>query len=272
VKLLAMLLALAAERLFSAHRDASLHRGAWKLLQKLLPLPRFWRSAAMPPLLVFLSALLLHLAGRDAGSELIRLPFDALVLLLCLGPRHLADDIQRLRAARSAGDAVTVARLSQSLQMGPEPDADHRSLLGALFIQSHERLFGTLWWFLAAGPAGAVAYRLASRLPVLAEGGKGEGAVSSAAISAKRLHALLAWLPARLTALLYALAGSMDDALADWRRLRTEPSPTGNARPGTCLPPYPAPRSTGMTAAAPSSPPRSTRRWRKYCACSCAHC
>ncbi|MDR3417780.1 MAG: regulatory signaling modulator protein AmpE [Nevskia sp.] len=218
MKLLAMLLALAAERLFSPYRDAAVPHGVWTLLQKLLPLPAFWRSPAMPPLLVVLPAALIWFAERDSGSEPLRLPFDALLLFLCLGPRDLADDVQRLRSARSAGDTETVARLTNSLQMGPEPDADHRSLLGALFIQSHERLFGTLWWFLVGGPAGAVLYRLASRLPVLIEE-PGAPAARSAAL----LHAVLAWIPARLTALLYALAGSMDDALADWRRLRQAP-------------------------------------------------
>jgi len=150
----------------------------------------------------------------------LRLPFKALVLFLCLGPRDLADDVQKLRAARAAGDSATVTRLSGVLQMGPEPDADHRSLLGALFIQSHERLFGTLWWFLAAGPAGAVLYRLASRLPALIE-----EAQSPAARIAALLHAVLAWVPVRLTSALYALAGSMDDALAHWRQLRRSAHP-----------------------------------------------
>lgn len=218
MKLLAMLLALAAERLFSPHRDAATRSGIWPALHRILPFPAFWRSALMPPLFMLLPAALAFLIQRGIDGELLRLPYQALLLFLCLGPRDLADDVQRLRAARSGGDAATVSRLSASLQMGPEPDADHRSLLGALFIQSHERLFGMLWWFLAAGPAGAVLYRLASRLPTLIE-----EADSPAARLAALLHSALAWVPARLTALLYALAGSMDDALADWRHLRQSP-------------------------------------------------
>jgi AmpE protein len=220
VKFLAMLLALAAERLFSPHRDAATRLGYWPLLQKLVPLRAFWQSAAMPPLAVLLPALLVLALQRHVGDVLLRLPLEALILFLCLGPRDLADDVQRLRSARAAGDSATVVRLTAVLQMGPEPDADHRSLLGALFIQSHERLFGTLWWFMAGGPAGAVLYRLASRLPILIEERD-----SPAARSAALLHAVLAWLPARLTAALYALAGSMDDALADWRRLRQSGHP-----------------------------------------------
>jgi membrane protein required for beta-lactamase induction len=215
VKLLAMLLALAAERLLSRYRDAAQRKGAWALLHKLLPAPAFWRAAAMPPLLVLIPALLAAWLVHALHSDLLRLPLEALLLFICLGPRDLADDVQHLRQARAAGDSEAVMRLNATLQLGPEPDADHRSLLGALFIQSHERLFGTLWWFLAFGPAGAVLYRLASRLPVLIE-----ETDTPAARSAAWLHAVLAWLPVRLTAVLYALAGSMDDALADWHQLR----------------------------------------------------
>ena len=225
-----MLLALGAERLFSPYRDSANRRESWAFVQKLLPLPGFWQSTLMPPLFVVLPALAALLVEREIHGELLRLPFQALVLFLCLGPRDLADDVQKLRAARAAGDSETVVRLSGTLQMGPEPDADHRSLLGALFIQSHERLFGTLWWFLAAGPAGAVLYRLASRLPALIA-----DAECPAARSAALLHAALAWLPVRLTAALYALAGSMDDALAGWHHLRQSAHPDWKRQTWTVL-------------------------------------
>ena len=230
MKLLAMLLALGFERLFSPHRDSANRREVWAFLQKLLPSAAFWQAAAMPPLLVIVPALLVLLLQREIHGDLFKLPFQALLLFLCLGPRDLADDVQKLRAARAAGDSATVTRLTGTLQMGPEPDADHRSLLGALFIQSHERLFGTLWWFLAAGPAGAVLYRVASRLPVLIA-----DADSPAARSAALLHAVLAWLPVRLTSVLYGLAGSMDDAVTAWNHLRQSAHPDWKRQTWTVL-------------------------------------
>jgi AmpE protein len=230
MNLLAMLLALAAERLFSPYRDSAQRQPSGALLRKLLPLPGLWRSVLLPPLFVGLPALATLLIQRQIHDELLRLPFQALLLFLCLGPRDLSDDVQALRAARAAGDSATVARLSSALQMGPAPDADHRSLLGALFIQSHERLFGTLWWFLALGPAGAVLYRLASRLPGLIE-----DAASPAARGAALLHAVLAWIPVRLTSVLYGLAGSMDDALTHWRQLRRSVHPDWRRQTWTVL-------------------------------------
>jgi len=150
MKLLAMLLALGVERLFSARRDAQGRHRIWDRLHAALP-AEFWSSPALPPLAVLLPALCVFWIQRTLGDDGVGMLFAAAVLFACLGPRDLADDVQRLRAARAAGDGATVARLTRTLQMGPEPDADHRSLLGALFIQSHERLFGALWWFLALG-------------------------------------------------------------------------------------------------------------------------
>ena len=111
-------------------------------------------------------------------------------------------------------------RAWRGLMHGPQPDPSHRTVLGALFIQSHERLFGVLLWFFVLGPAGAVLYRLASRLPrILHDSADGSAAMHTS----DALHGLLAWLPARATVVLYGLAGSLDDALETWRKLATEP-------------------------------------------------
>src|SRR3546814_7227405 len=78
------------------------------------------------------------------------------LLLLCLGPRDLTEDVHDLLAAREAGDIARVQQIARNLQRGPQPDASHRSLMGTLFIQSHEKLFGVLLFFFTFGPAGAV--------------------------------------------------------------------------------------------------------------------
>lgn len=214
--LIAMLIALAAERLLSPHRDGMIAARLGSGLVRALP-TGLRRLPVLPWLLAGLAAALVALLQQGLGSFLLEVPFAAAVLFFCLGPRDLAEDVQKLRAARSAGDAATVARLTQLLQVGPEPDADHRSLLGALFIQSHERRFGPLLWFLVAGPAGAVLYRIASRAP-----GWLDAPDDAQARSAALLHGALAWLPARATALLYGLAGSLDDALDAWKRVQDE--------------------------------------------------
>jgi membrane protein required for beta-lactamase induction len=219
MNLLALLLALGAERLLPAGNAF----GEPRLLRLLLRLMgRLPASLAAPAAATLPWLITLLLAGSAAAVQ-VRLAggvwgalFGGVVLFGCLGPRDLADDVHRLIAARQAGDAEAARRIAQRLQQGPQPDQGHQGLLGALFIQSHERLFGVLGWFMLLGPAGAIAYRVASRLPQVLED---IGAHPASLATAAQLHGALAWLPARLTAGLFALAGSMDEALAAWRRV-----------------------------------------------------
>ena len=219
MKLLALLLALGAERLLPAGNAFGEPRLLRLLLRVMGRLPASLAApaaAALPWLLTLLlagatAALQVALAGGMWGAL-----FGGVVLFCCLGPRDIADDVHRLMAARQSGDVDTARRIAQRLQHGPQPDEGHQGLIGALFIQSHERLFGVLGWFMLLGPAGAVAYRVASRLPQALED---IGAHPASLATAAQLHGALAWLTARLTAGLFALAGSMDDALAAWRRV-----------------------------------------------------
>lgn len=210
---LALLAALGAEQLIGNWRDDT-RPGLFEPLQRFLRLRSpvaLWIAIVLPALGAA--------AITSTRDPLVDAVLSGLVLFVCLGPRDIASDIHRLIAARANGEMALVERITRSLHQGPEPESSHRSLLGALFIQSHERVFGVLLWFIAAGPAGAVAYRLASRWPTLLD------TDSPALDTAEFAHALMAWLPARGTALLFALGGSMDDALEAWRRLRNEPHP-----------------------------------------------
>lgn len=192
-------------------------------LQRWIPIAGLWRSYAAPFVLLLPPVVAVWLIRDELSSSFVELGFSTITLLLCLGPRDLADDVQRLLRARESGDAAAVMQLSRVLMRGPEAEPTSRSLLGALFIQSHERLFGVLIWFFVLGPAGAVLYRLASRLPRILNERTPELQGSAAVQSAEAIHGLLAWLPARATALLYGLAGSLDDALLEWRRRETAP-------------------------------------------------
>jgi AmpE protein len=180
-----------------------------------LKLPALWRSWAAPAVLIAPPVVLVWWIGTRIDSPFVELAWSAAILVLCLGPRDLADDVHVLLAARSAGDTAKAEQLSRALMRGPGAGDSGRTLIGALFVQSHERLFGVLLWFFVLHAPGAVAYRLASRLPrLLGETVPG----SHAQKAAELLHTVMAWLPGRITALLYGLAGSLDDSIVEWRR------------------------------------------------------
>lgn len=190
------------------------------ILRALLPWEGLWRGAlAIPVVLVppMLITMWLQDAMREPVPEVL---LSTIVLILCLGPRDLAEDVRRWLDARAEGDHQTALRIGHLLMQGPgrthDTDvASSRRLLGALFIQSHERLFGVLLWFLLLGPVGAVFYRIVSRLPRLFL----ERDASPAAEAADTIHALSAWAPARVTAVLFGLAGSLDDAIGEYQQL-----------------------------------------------------
>jgi membrane protein required for beta-lactamase induction len=222
--LIGILIALLLERLLSplpGWGRPLLFLGYARAMMRVLAWPALWRSALAPLLLLAPPLLVVAAISTNLGHPLVELGWSSLVLLLCLGPRDLAEDVQRLLAARERGDVAGAAQLAAALQRGPQPDATHRSLLGAMFIQSHERLFAVLLWFFALGPVGAVLYRCASRLPRLLR----EAVPNSPAMQVSELlHDACAWVPARITALLFGLAGSLDDATQVWRQLWAEPN------------------------------------------------
>ncbi|MBI3171184.1 MAG: regulatory signaling modulator protein AmpE [Hydrocarboniphaga effusa] len=187
-------------------------------VQQRVPLPGYWRSAAAPAVFLALGAGVIALLDWWLQHPLLDLLFGAVMLFLCLDSRDLSDDIHQLIAAREKNDEAAERKLKVALLRSPERLASRRSLVGTLFIQSHERLFGVLLWFIAAGPAGAVLYRIASGMPRFLHETQPGSAAERAGVW---LHAVAAWIPARLTAALFGLAGSLDLALTEWRRQLT---------------------------------------------------
>jgi AmpE protein len=78
-----------------------------------------------------------------------------------------------------------------------------------------------MFWFIVLGPAGAWLFRVSDlmRRRAAFEAAR-QGAPVSADSPGRALafvHGLLAWIPARLTAGTYALAGSFENAVGSWR-------------------------------------------------------
>ena len=166
--LIGILLALALERALGHYRGWGrpvLFLGYIHAFERVLSLRAFWNSWLAPLVLLAPPVFAVYYVRGLISSPFLDVLMSAAVLLLCLGPRDLAEDIHSLLEARARGDSHTANHLSRALLRGPHSNDSRRTLIGALFVQSHERLFGVLFWFFAAGPTGAVLYRLASRLP-----------------------------------------------------------------------------------------------------------
>jgi AmpE protein len=162
-----------------------------------------------PVLLLALVALLVH--GVVLG--LLDIILGVVILLLCLGPRDLKDQVDAYVEAGAMNDTERQLRHAQDL-LGQEevpqtPRERTRAVVEAIFSEANSRLFAVLFWFAVLGPLGALIYRLGGLLKVPAED-RPESLMAASA----RLQALMDWIPARLIALGYGLVGSFDAAFA----------------------------------------------------------
>lgn len=147
--------------------------------------------------------------------QLLGLLFAVLILLYCFGPHDLEAEVEAFIDARCRGDEESACWHAAELLGDAElasSGAVSRRIMERIFIEANERLIAILFWFVLLGPAGALLYRLGSQLPPPAAA-DGEGIFEAG----WRLQRLLGWLPARLCAIAYALAGSFVEALHGWR-------------------------------------------------------
>jgi membrane protein required for beta-lactamase induction len=231
VNLLALLLGLAIERLvtslmhlreprwFDAYFDWSLaHAGA----------PRSGLIALAAVSYCLLPVLPVALVAALFGDRMFGLPylvFATLVLMFSLGPRDLKDEVDDYCAAVERGDRDEAVRRATALleddasrHVGPIREA----LEEAVLVQSNHRIFGVIFWFMVLGPTGAWLFRVSDlmrRRAVFESRRAGNLAAGQSAFvrATQGVHRLLAWLPARVTALLFPLAGSFEDAVSGWR-------------------------------------------------------
>lgn len=154
------------------------------------------------------------------------LMFATLVLLFALGPRDLGDDVDEFANAQDSGDSSAAEAAARQLLEKPVPDNHPQrihALRQAIFVQANNRLFGVIFWFMLLGPAGAWLFRVTDLMRKRAVFSMRQGVIGdetlrpSFARAILRCHGVLAWPSARLLALGYALAGSFEDAVSDWR-------------------------------------------------------
>ncbi len=238
-KLLTRWLHLREPHWFDGYFDWMLRR--LNKLDGFVVLPAAAAAAFLPVLPVLLAA---HFF-RDTLLGIPYLVFAALVLLFSLGPRDLGDEVDEYCNALDAGEEERADEVARELLEAPVPD-NHPQRIHALrksiFIQANNRLFGVIFWFLtlgligawlfqitevrwflALGPVGAWLFRITDLMRKrvvysLAQQEDGEQRPRPALARAVfRCHGALAWPSARLLAIGYALAGSFEDAVSDWR-------------------------------------------------------
>ena len=199
-----------------------------------------WALAVLLPAAL---ALLAHHLLQAGGNWLAWAGLFALhvgVLYLTLGFRQFSAYFSSIRDALDAGDEDSARSiLANWVYITPSPQNQHvmarsdilRSVLAQASLSAHIHVFGvivaySLGALLGLGPAGAVAYRLCELLARTcshAEKNIPNPIADKHPISlpmrnlAKTAWHIFDWLPARCTAMLYAIVGNFEDAIANWR-------------------------------------------------------
>jgi len=144
---------------------------------------------------------------------------DAALLYLVIGGRSLSEHANAVGHALSVGDlslarqkvGLIVSRKTQNLTEQQVVNATLESVLE----NGNDALFGALFWFAVAGIPGALLYRVMNTLDAM-WGYKNETYLHFGWAAAK-FDDLLNYIPARLCALAYALAGNATLGLKCWR-------------------------------------------------------
>ncbi len=194
-----------------------------------------WPAMFVVVLLASLLVLPVALITFALGDALLGFPYLVLaivVLFFSLGPKDIGEDVDEYCAAIERDDDEAIRQTARALIEGDVPSDSHermQAVEAAIVVQANNRLFAVMFWFVVLGPLGplgAWAYRVTDlirrRAVFTTAPGDGPGAAPGPIIreAAVELHAWLAWIPARLTALGYAVAGHFDGALQAWRGAR----------------------------------------------------
>jgi cobalamin biosynthesis protein CobD/CbiB len=175
-----------------------------------------WMLAVLPSIAI--AAAVFH--ALFGVSPLAGWLWNVAVLHLTMGFRQFSHSFTEIQQALREGD---LARARERLgdwrgESASEFNAGEvaRVAIEQGLIASHRHVFGTVFWFVALGPAGAVLYR-ASALLADCWGKRTDPEYGEFGRFAARAFHWLDWLPARATAASFAIVGDFEDAIYCWR-------------------------------------------------------
>lgn len=216
-----ILICLIAERFLLEHSHLRSHRWFTRYCQwhQQQNLPEWMQQGIIGLLLLLLPPLLavaaLQQLFADSMLGIPSLLFSIGVLLYALGPQDLDSQINQYVETAEAddGEAREIARAIIEDEPPTSEPACSQAVSEAALQQANRRTVAVLFWFIILGPLGAMLYRLATWMPQSDQAAQD----IDFKLNTQQLVIILDWLPARITAFCYAIAGSFEDALYGWR-------------------------------------------------------
>jgi len=147
--------------------------------------------------------------------------WDAIVLYACIRLRHITQDYTAVADALKAGELERARELIARWRGEPATDWSQteiaRAAIETAFLRAHRDLLALIAWFVVLpGPAGAVLYKLSA---MLADqwGRRADDEFGRFGAFAVHAFRILDWVPLRITAIGFAIAGDFEDAVQCWR-------------------------------------------------------
>lgn len=149
----------------------------------------------------------------------LNLSLSVLFLYLALGSQSL---VQHAMAVSQALVKQDLPQARYQIQMMVSRDTEKmqdvdisRATIESVLENGNDAIFAALFWFLILGAPGVVLYRLSNTLDAM--WGYKNKRYHAFGWFAARVDDVLNWLPARLTALTYAIVGHTQPALLCWK-------------------------------------------------------
>ena len=155
------------------------------------------------------------------------------LFIYSLGPRDISTDADKytdaLRQGDTEGALLHANKFFAGHQYNPEfggsPIEIMELMKRGILLAFNNRILAVLCWFILLGPIGALMYRLTILLLERFAGGyigtqdlqETDDSQSDFILAIQRLNMILGWIPARLCALTFALAGTFSETLLCWR-------------------------------------------------------
>jgi len=149
------------------------------------------------------------------------LAWNVLIAYLTLGFRHYSHYFTSIQLALNSGDEATartlLAEWTRQDTTGMSVSDISRVAVEKALVATHRNVFGVFFWFaMPFGPAGAILYRVAE---YLARAWNEPEHLKNEPFGrfATRAFYWIDWVPARLTAIAFAIVGNFEDAIYSWR-------------------------------------------------------
>lgn len=146
--------------------------------------------------------------------------WNVAIVYLTLGFRHYSHYFTSIQLALNNGDEASartlLAEWARIDTVGMDATEISRIAVEMALITTHRSVFGVFFWFLVAGPACAVLYRVSEYLARAWNEPERMRNEAFGQFAAKAFY-WIDWIPVRLTAIAFAVVGNFEDAIYAWR-------------------------------------------------------